>query len=100
MVLRRQGGNLHRRMSKEIYNTLEIPTLCNLGNDVSKGAKSSNFSAGPLQSLADVELLKLNIAHLNFWPRSQKRIIQQEKGHLEITQGSTIGPNSQLTQAR
>ena len=79
MALQWRRGIFFLRMSKAIYNRLEILSPWFLRKDVFKYAKSNNYPAESLQSLTDVELLKLKMVQLYVLPQSQKRIIQQEK---------------------
>ena len=78
-------------MSKEIYDGLELLIPGSLRKDVYKYAKTNNFPVWTLQSFTDVELLRIKIAQLYVLPQSQKRISQQDKGHRESMQRSTIG---------
>ena len=73
--------NLFIRMSKEIYNRLELLSPCFLRKDVFKYAKANSLYAESLQSRTDGELLRLKMAQLRALPQSQKRILQQEKSH-------------------
>ena len=78
-------------MSKEIYNRLELLSPGFLRKDVFKYAKSNNYPVESLQSLADVELLKLKMCQLYVLPQSQQIIIQQEKEPSKSMHTSTIG---------
>ena len=80
MAHRRKRGVYFPRMSKEIYNMLDLLSPGFLRKDVYKYAKTNNSPVETLQSFTDVELLRLKIAQLHVLPQSQKRILQQEKG--------------------
>ena len=74
-----EGEIFSLRMSKEIYNRLEILRPVPLREDVFKYAQSNSYPSESLQSFTDVELLKLKMAQLYVLPQIRKRIIQQEK---------------------
>ena len=92
MAHHRQGEEpSFRRMSKDIYNRIEVLSPGYLRKDVFKYAKTNNPAVETLQSFTDVELLKLKIAQLHVIPQSQRRILHQENGYRGSTQRNTIG---------
>ena len=91
MAHRRKRGVYFPRMSKEIYNMLDLLSPGFLRKDVYKYAETNNSPVETLQAFTDDELLKLKIAQLHVIPQSQRRILHQENGYRGSTQRNTIG---------
>ena len=64
---------------KEIYTMLESSGPCFLKRDVLRYTKASDMSTESLRTFPDVQLLRLEMAHVHVFPHSQRRILQMQK---------------------
>ena len=64
---------------KEIYTMLESPSPCFLKKEGFRYTKANNIFAESLRNPPDVQLLRLKMAQVRFFPHSERRILQLQK---------------------